>query len=235
MAKIAGTDYRGGGPQHTADTLPSRAEDTPPIAVARMKMQASVAELLHDWHDFYLLVGTASATLVGLMFVAASIGTQVFDPTHAPGFRAFISPTVMHFTATLIICVLVTIPAHSRLPLAALLAIGGLVGSAYTGWLLAQIVVRRRFQVDAVDRVFYGGMPAVGYLMVLVAGLMLLDQSEIAPDVLAVAILALLLTAIRNAWDMMMWIVIRTPGGQPATAATATDNARAPGGADDAG
>jgi hypothetical protein len=28
---------------------------------------------LHEWHDFYALVGTASATLIGLMFVAVSI------------------------------------------------------------------------------------------------------------------------------------------------------------------
>ncbi len=194
-------------------------------------MQASVAELLHDWHDFYLLVGTASATLVGLMFVAASIGTQVFDRSHGPAFGAFISPTVAHFTATLVICVLVTIPAHSRLPLAVLLAIGGTAGSAYTGWLLAQIVVRRRFGVDAVDRLFYAALPAAGYVMVLAAGLLLMDESAIGPDVLAVAILALLLTAIRHAWDMMMWIVIRTPGGQPAAA----DGAPAPKGAGDAG
>jgi hypothetical protein len=40
-------------------------------------MPASPAELLHEWHDFYVLLGTASATLVGLMFVAVSIGTSV--------------------------------------------------------------------------------------------------------------------------------------------------------------
>ena len=33
---------------------------------------------IHAWHDFYLLVGTASATLVGLMFVTATIGAQLF-------------------------------------------------------------------------------------------------------------------------------------------------------------
>src|SRR5215831_16111274 len=43
------------------------------------RMQGSAAELFHTWHDFYLLVGTASATLVGLMFVAASIGASVFS------------------------------------------------------------------------------------------------------------------------------------------------------------
>ena len=46
-------------------------------------MGPSLAELLHDWHDFYVLVGTASATLVGLMFVAVSIGTAIFNEDHS--------------------------------------------------------------------------------------------------------------------------------------------------------
>ena len=41
-------------------------------------MDTSFAELVEDWHDFDVLVGTAAATLVGLMFVAASIGASVF-------------------------------------------------------------------------------------------------------------------------------------------------------------
>jgi hypothetical protein len=185
-------------------------------AGARKMMQAPVAELLHDWHDFYLLAGTASATLVGLMFVAVSIGTHVFDDNHGPGLRAFISPTVVHFTSVLFICVLVTIPAHSWIPLAALLAVGGAAGLVYAGRLVAQIVVSGRFKVDAEDRLFYAVVPAAGYLLVLGAGLCLWWQASFGPDMLAVALLALLLTAIRNAWDMMIWIVIRTPSPAPA-------------------
>jgi hypothetical protein len=36
-------------------------------------MQSSLADLLDAWHDFDLLIGTAAATLVGLMFVAALV------------------------------------------------------------------------------------------------------------------------------------------------------------------
>ena len=67
-------------------------------------MQPSLTDLVHEWHDFFLLVGTASATLVGLMFVAASIGAQVFTEKNREGMRAFISPTVVHFGAALFIC-----------------------------------------------------------------------------------------------------------------------------------
>jgi hypothetical protein len=34
----------------------------------------SEQEVLKDWHEFYLLTGTAAAALVALLFVAASFG-----------------------------------------------------------------------------------------------------------------------------------------------------------------
>ena len=37
-----------------------------------------LADALRPWHDFYTLFGAASATLIGLLFVAASVGTGVF-------------------------------------------------------------------------------------------------------------------------------------------------------------
>src|SRR5215472_12210980 len=102
-------------------------------------MQASLFELLHDWHDFYILAGTASATLVGLMFVAASIGAQLFNQKHSEALQAFISPTVVHFSSALFICILVTIPSHTFLTLAALLVLGGLSGCLYSGRVWMQL------------------------------------------------------------------------------------------------
>ena len=40
----------------------------------------------HDWHDFYMLLGTASAALVALLFVAASMAS--FLTPDAPWPRA---------------------------------------------------------------------------------------------------------------------------------------------------
>ena len=137
-------------------------------------MGPSLAELLHDWHDFYVLVGTASATLVGLMFIAVSIGTSIFNEDRRIGMTAFITPTVVQFAATLFTCLLVTIPTQSWYTL------GGLL---------------------------------VGYMLALLSAVLLPMQSAESPNLIASAVLILLLAAIRNAWDMMVWIVIKTPSG----------------------
>jgi hypothetical protein len=178
-------------------------------------MQGSLAALFHDWHDFYLLVGTASATLVGLMFVAASIGASVFNEEHRNAMRAFISPTVVHFAATLFICVVVTIPSQTWLTLGTLLTAGGLAGVLYAGRIWVQMFIRRSFAVDLVDRFFYAMIPVLGYLLVLASGVMLLLRVAWSSDVTAAALVILLLAGIRNAWDMMTWIMIRAPSSVP--------------------
>ena len=174
-------------------------------------MGPSLAELLHDWHDFYLLVGTASATLVGLMFVAVSIGTSVFNEDRSPGMTAFITPTVVHFAAVLFTCLLVTIPTQSWRTLGILLGAGGLAGSIYCGRLGIAIIIRHRFNVDVIDRLFYALLPLLGYLLALIAAVLLFMQSAASANLIAAAVLTLLFAGIRNAWDMMVWIVIKTP------------------------
>jgi hypothetical protein len=176
-------------------------------------MSPSLAELLHDWHDFYILVGTASATLVGLMFVAVSIGASIFNDDHSPGLTAFITPTVMHFAAVLFTCFMVTIPTQSWRTLGGFIGAGGLAGSIYCGRLVMQMIITHRFNVDLIDRMFYALLPLLGYLLALISSALLLMQSTSSSNLMAAAALMLLFAAIRNAWDMMVWIVIKTPSG----------------------
>ena len=76
------------------------------------------------------------------------------------------------------------------------------------------MVVRRRFKVDLSDRLFYALVPTLGYLLLLASAALLFAQSAMSVDLLAAAMLVLLLAGIRNAWDMTLWIAITTPGGR---------------------
>jgi hypothetical protein len=176
----------------------------------------SPAAILREWHDFYILVGTASATLVGLMFVAVSIGTAIFNEDRRVAVASFITPTVTHFAAVLFACLVATIPSHTWYTLGSLLGAGALAGALYSGRLAVQMIVRRRFKVDLEDRLFYAFLPLVGHGLALTAAALLFFHAGAASaDLLAAAVLTLLFAAIRNAWDMMVWIVIATPGSGP--------------------
>jgi len=178
-------------------------------------MQSSAAELFHTWHDFYVLVGTASATLVGLMFVAASIGSSVFSEKHRVALQAFISPTVVNFAAVLFVCIGVMIPSQTWFSLGLLLAGGGVAGLIYAGRVWVQMVIRRSFHVDIIDRMFYATVPLLGYLLVLAAGILLLLRLQWSAEVTAAALVVLLFAGIRNAWDMTTWIMMQTPTTAP--------------------
>jgi len=173
------------------------------------------AELLHEWHEFYLLLGTASATLVGLMFIATSISATVFNEESRAALGAFITPTVIHFAAVLFACLVLIIPTHSWHSLGLVLGAGGLAGTIHSGWLLVQLIIRHRFNVDLIDRAFYVLIPLVSYVIALVAAVLLFQHAKIGAELIAASLLILLIAGLRNAWDMMLWIVIKTPSGGP--------------------
>ena len=59
------------------------------------------------------------------------------------------------------------------------------------------------------DRIYYAALPVVGHLLMGLAGLLLALQIALGGDVLAGAVLLLMVTGIRNAWDITVWIIMR--------------------------
>ncbi len=162
------------------------------------------------WHDFYTLVGTASATLVGLMFVAASVGSGVFTRERQVGLRTFLSPTVVAFSVVLAASLIGVLPVLSwRVPGFLLLSIG-LLGMVYS-WLVWRRMLREGIakSIDLEDRAWYTMVPAVAYFMLAMAGVALGIHTESACTFLAIGVCLLLLAGIRNAWDMTTWIILR--------------------------
>ena len=173
-------------------------------------MPTPPAELFHGWHDFFILLGTASATLVGLMFIAISIGASIFKEENRPALEVFLGPTIVHFTSVLVLCILAIVPSHNWLSLTCLAGLIGLAGFCYSARIWFRLT-RSRYEIDSADRFFYTVLPAIGYLVVLFAATLLYQQSEWGLDAAALGLIMLLLAAIRNAWDMMVWIALKVP------------------------
>jgi hypothetical protein len=170
-----------------------------------------LAKLMEEWHDFYMLIGTAAATLVGLMFVSASVGGGYMTEERRPGIRTFFSPTIFHFAAALVTCLAVLAPTQRWASLGALLFGCGLVGAAYAGWVWRQMARHGYLsQIDNEDRLWYAQAPVVCHLMVALAAALLLFQLPAGIYLLAATLVLLLLVSIRNAWDITLWVVMRT-------------------------
>jgi hypothetical protein len=186
-------------------------------------MHPPPSELFHGWHDFFMLLGTASATLVGLMFVAVSIGASIFKEENRPSIEVFLGPTVVHFTAALVFCILAVVPSHGWFSLAGLAGFIGLAGFCYSAKVLLRLT-RSRYEIDVVDRTFYSVLPPLAYLIVLYAAALFYQQSEWGFSAAAVGLITLIIAAIRNAWDIMIWIALKTPNaGEDPKGGSTTD------------
>jgi hypothetical protein len=172
-------------------------------------MDGVPAGLLHAWHDFYAIIGTAAATLLGAMFVVASI-LAIYSKRSEEGVQAFYTPTTVHLTAALAVCLALSAPSLASPGVAALLLVIGAAGLGYS--LLVWLRMGRRgftAMIDLADRIWYALSPMAGYLGIVAAAIALLLGNAFGLEVLAVAVVLLLAASIRNAWDITIWMVIR--------------------------
>jgi hypothetical protein len=162
----------------------------------------AAAPLLEHWGEFYLLVGTAAAALVALLFVAASIGAGILTRSaHGPT-RTYMSPIAFHFTSALFVSAIALVPTHTRLSLGALIALNAVAGVVYAAFVLRRMLSDNI--ADLADKVCYGAIPLCAYVVGLVAAYLICDGSVHGPEFLAATTLLLLMVNIRNAWDLML-------------------------------
>jgi hypothetical protein len=163
---------------------------------------------LEKWHDFYVLVGTAGATLVALLFVAVSLGTGFLTEQRAAPTRAFYSPVVLHFAVIFFVAASGLVPAHTAVFFAGAVGLTALVGGGASVFATVQLL-RNRWTSYLQDHLAYGVLPAICYGALLIAACMILAGAPYALDLVGGTLLVLMLVNIRNAWDLMLSMVRR--------------------------
>jgi hypothetical protein len=166
--------------------------------------------ILARWHDFYALLGEASATMVGLLFVAASVGAGIFSQSHRGALRMFLSASVVQFGCILAGCLIVLAPVSRWDYLGGLILASGAFGLAYSAiaWRDA-IHDGLSAKIDMEDRIWYAAAPVLGYCLQAGAGITFILRQEFACASLAIAMATLLLVAMHNAWDITVWSITR--------------------------
>ena len=169
-------------------------------------------QALHDWQNFYTLLGEVSATLTGLMFVAASLGARLINEEDDPKVRTFLTPTVVYFSHVLLLSALMNVPTQTRAALIVQFAAAGLIGAGYS---LSHLPRLRGFQQDkAFSRqtwIWNLLLPLFSALWLLGAALALPRSIAGGLDAAAVGVLLLVMVGLHNAWNVTLNIVLRTP------------------------
>src|SRR5579862_8370419 len=66
--------------------------------------------VMAEWANFYTLLGTGAATLLGLTFLALTFGGKLNSPERIRHVPLFVTPTVFHFSMVLLISAAMLIP-----------------------------------------------------------------------------------------------------------------------------
>jgi hypothetical protein len=166
--------------------------------------------MFEGWDSFYLLVGSASGALIGLLFVVVTLTTNLDRSTASRGTSLYMSPTVFHFA------MIVVVSAVGVAPRVGAQAAGAVIGGCALLGLTYATVVGARLRLGRApepahwsDFWCYGVAPAAIYLGLLASAASIWTAPDFAPDWIAVTLVVLLLTCIRNAWDLVTYLAPR--------------------------
>src|SRR5437870_1248886 len=170
--------------------------------------------MFDGWSEFYLLAGSAAAVLIGLIFVVISLMQDRSRSSVLAGSKLYMGPIVLTVSFVLVLSALALTPGVGRNRVAIVTAVIALWGLARGLWSIAGI--RKLLsgpEVHWTDPWFYGVIPSVLYLALGGVALAFWQDWPWAHDGLAALVVGLLLSAIRNEWDLITWIAPRSDSG----------------------
>lgn len=168
---------------------------------------------IEAWSNFYVIVGSSAGGLTGLTFVVIALVADASHAVRLTGLRAYITPTIIHFSSALGLSALLNIPGQTSFGIGICLGAFGLWGVLYTaGTALHVNRIGPEYQPVAADWIWNVLLPLTCYLGLLLSGLLAPSQVALALYITAGVSLLLLFVGIHNAWDIAVWFTAERPG-----------------------
>jgi hypothetical protein len=173
------------------------------------------------WDSFYVIVGSAGGALIGLQFVVMTLMAERPNPNVGIAGRAFGTPTVVHFSAVLLIAALLRVPWEAAgipaisVPTAACGAVGA-AGTLYALLTTWRMRIQTAYAPDIEDWLCHAGLPLLAYLILMASAYAgLADGARWVPFGFGAATLILLFCGIHNAWDAVAFQVLNRAPPNP--------------------
>jgi hypothetical protein len=169
-------------------------------------MADSGLPLLTAWESFYVILGSSSAALIGLMFVVVTLlaGDQAVATTE--GVSAFGAPTVIHFCAAFLVSAILSAPWGRLWQAGLAVGLTGLAGLTYDVVVLRRVRRQTDYRPVLEDWSWHILLPFAAYLTLMVAGILVRGSPHGALFGIAAAAVLLLFIGIHNAWDTITYI-----------------------------
>jgi hypothetical protein len=168
-----------------------------------------------EWESFYVIVGAAAGALIGLQFVVMTLIAERPSARVGEAAGAFAKPTIIHFSAALLLSALIRIPFESITPAAMLWGLVGFSGVIYIAVIVRRIVVQHAYQPDLEDWVFHALLPFAAYAILVGSAFAANHHPHEGLLALGAAVLLLLFIGIHNAWDAVVFQVLTKKPDHP--------------------
>jgi hypothetical protein len=156
-----------------------------------------------SWHDFYVIAGTASATLVGLLFVGLSLHLRVV--VARADVRSLARVTLANFGLVLFVSLFIVIP-NSQSATAVQVIGSGVVTLAIAAPSIVAAARSRGRLLRLPQLILRFGLSGISYVMVILAGVLLQSSFTAGFGFLAIPTVLLLFVSLRNTWDLLVTV-----------------------------
>jgi hypothetical protein len=167
------------------------------------------ADALQAWHDFYVTVGAAAATLVGLLFVGLSLHIRMVV-SHRD-VRSLARATLTDFFVVLLIALVLLVPTGDPRTLGTwLIAIGAVSLLLVVRPALQAVRMRRQRAFGSWALATRFGLSAICFVGLATTGVIFGRLNyELGLNSLLILVIALLVVSVRNTWDLLVTVADR--------------------------
>jgi hypothetical protein len=168
---------------------------------------------INGWHDFYILIGTASATLLGLLFVSLSLNADAISHPTNKDLRALAEQSFSNFIFVLSYAIIFLIPNQDQMGLGLpLLGVGGTgLGITLAHYLRTRTTLPRVWKGSNITRRFIA--PAICHLVLIITAVNLMFGVTSGLNWLVPVMIVLIIVSSINAWDLLLRL--REPNPEP--------------------
>lgn len=165
------------------------------------------AHVFTAWESYYVIIGSSAAALTGLNFVVIALSAEAHSPSPSEvTIKAFSTPTIVHFGIVLFLSALLTAPWRTIRPADFGFWAAALFGIGYVLLAMRKAGRQRDYKPVLEDWVWHFIVPLLAYGVLLIAGVLLENRTELALFLVAASSLVLLYVGIHNAWDSVTWM-----------------------------
>jgi hypothetical protein len=163
--------------------------------------------MFDGWENFYLMVGSSAAALIGLMFVVVTLTAGRDRAEVERGKRLYTSPIVWNLAVVLVLSGAAIAPNMSAKPFAAVS--GGIALLGFVLGMRSAVGIRRRPGAPdsaGFDMFWYGVAPAVVYVGLGACAVAILRGETWGTSAAAADLMLLLLVCIHCEWDLVTFL-----------------------------